>query len=109
MNYSTFYSKNCHQAFKNMGSESGIRDPGSEIRDLGSGKNLFRIPDTDVKKGETLHLCFLQLSLPSLLHSKELKCNIRQMRKAVLRIRDVYPESRIRIKEFKYFNPKNGF
>jgi hypothetical protein len=23
----------------------GIRDPGSEIRDPGSGKNLFRIPD----------------------------------------------------------------
>jgi hypothetical protein len=26
----------------------------------------------------------------------------------VLRIRDVYPGSRIRIKEFNYFNPKNG-
>jgi hypothetical protein len=28
---------------------------------------------------------------------------------SVLRIRDVYPGSRIRIKEFKYLNPKNGF
>jgi len=28
----------------------GIRDPGSEIRDQGSGKNLFRIPDPGVKK-----------------------------------------------------------
>ncbi len=28
---------------------------------------------------------------------------------AVLRIRDVYPRSRIRIKEFKYFNPKKWF
>jgi hypothetical protein len=28
----------------------GIRDPGSEIRDPGSGKNLFRIPDPGVKK-----------------------------------------------------------
>jgi hypothetical protein len=27
-----------------------IRDPGSEIRDPGSGKNLFRIPDAGVKK-----------------------------------------------------------
>jgi hypothetical protein len=25
-------------------------DPGSEIRDPGSGKNLFRIPDPGVKK-----------------------------------------------------------
>jgi hypothetical protein len=44
-NYRTFYSKNCHYALKNMGL-------GSEIRDPGSGKNLFRIPDPDpgVKK-----------------------------------------------------------
>jgi hypothetical protein len=30
--------------------EFGIRDPGSEIRDPGSGINLFRIPDPGVKK-----------------------------------------------------------
>ncbi len=43
-------------------------------------------------------------------------CNqhIRTHKNSVLRIRDVYPGSRIRIKEFKYFNPqkktkKNGF
>ncbi len=36
-NYRTFYPKNCHQALKNMGL-------GSEIRDPGSGKNLFWIP-----------------------------------------------------------------
>jgi hypothetical protein len=35
-NYRTFYSKNCHQALKNMG--LGFRD------------NLFRIPDPGVKK-----------------------------------------------------------
>ncbi len=35
-NCRTFYSKNCHYALKNMG--------------LGSGKNLFRIPDPGVKK-----------------------------------------------------------
>jgi hypothetical protein len=38
-----FYPKNCHQTLKNMGLGSGIRDPGS-------GKNLFRIPDPGVKK-----------------------------------------------------------
>jgi hypothetical protein len=27
-----------------------IRDPGSEIQDPGSGKNLLRIPDPEVKK-----------------------------------------------------------
>jgi hypothetical protein len=27
-----------------------VWDPGSEIRDPGSGKNLFRIPDPGVKK-----------------------------------------------------------
>jgi hypothetical protein len=42
-NYRTFYSKNCHHALKNMGFGSGIRDPGS-------GKNLFRIPDPGIKK-----------------------------------------------------------
>jgi hypothetical protein len=35
-NYRTFYPKNCHQPLKNMG--------------LGSGKNLFRIPDPGFKK-----------------------------------------------------------
>ncbi len=29
-NYRTFYPKICHQALKNMGLGSGIRDPGSE-------------------------------------------------------------------------------
>ncbi len=42
-NYGSFYPKNCHQALKNVGLGSGIRDPGS-------GKNLFRIPDPGVKK-----------------------------------------------------------
>jgi hypothetical protein len=37
-NYRTFYSKICHQALKNMGLGSGIRDPESGI-------NLPRIPD----------------------------------------------------------------
>jgi hypothetical protein len=37
-NYRTFYSKNCHNALKNMGLVSGIRDPGP-------GKSLFRILD----------------------------------------------------------------
>jgi hypothetical protein len=37
-------------AIKNMGLGSEIRDPRSEIRDPGSGKNLFRIPDPGVKK-----------------------------------------------------------
>ncbi len=36
-NNRTLYPKNCHQALKNVGLGSGIRDPGS-------GKNLFRIP-----------------------------------------------------------------
>jgi hypothetical protein len=33
-----------------MLSKIWIWDPGSEIRDPGSGKNLFRIPDPGVKK-----------------------------------------------------------
>jgi hypothetical protein len=33
-----------------MLSKIWVRDPGSEIRDPGSGKNLFRIPDPGVKK-----------------------------------------------------------
>jgi hypothetical protein len=37
-NNNTFYSTNCHKAFKNIGLGSGIQDPGS-------GKNLFRIPE----------------------------------------------------------------
>ncbi len=37
------FSKICHLALKNMDLGSGIRDPGS-------GKNLFRIPDPGVKK-----------------------------------------------------------
>ncbi len=41
-NYRTFYPKNCHEALKNMALGSGIRDPGS-------GKNLFRIPDPGIK------------------------------------------------------------
>ncbi len=35
-----FYQKNCQKALKNMVLGSGIRDPGSR-------KNLFRIPDPD--------------------------------------------------------------
>ncbi len=42
-NSRTFYSNNCHYALKNMGLGSGIRDSGS-------GKNLFWIPDPGVKK-----------------------------------------------------------
>jgi hypothetical protein len=42
-NYRTFFPKNCHLTLKSMGLGSGIRDPGS-------GKNLFRIPDPGVKK-----------------------------------------------------------
>jgi hypothetical protein len=38
-----FTQKNCHKALKYMCLGSGIRDPGS-------GKNLFRIPDLGVKK-----------------------------------------------------------
>jgi hypothetical protein len=34
----------------NMLSNIWIWDPGSEIRDPGSGKNLFRIPDPGAKK-----------------------------------------------------------
>ncbi len=78
-NYLCFYQKkNVHYALKCMGLGSGIRDPGSEIRDPrsgirdpgseirdprsgirdtgsgirdpGSGKNLFRIPESGVKK-----------------------------------------------------------
>jgi hypothetical protein len=37
------FQKNCQKALKNMVLGSGIRDPGS-------GKNLFRIPDPGVKK-----------------------------------------------------------
>jgi hypothetical protein len=46
----TIYQKNCQKALKNM--VLGSADPGSEIRDLGSGKNLFRIPDPGVKKAQ---------------------------------------------------------
>ncbi len=42
-NYRTFYQKNGQKALKNMVLGFGIRDPGS-------GKNLFRIPDPGVKK-----------------------------------------------------------
>ncbi len=42
-NYRTFYQKNCQKALQNMVLGSGIRDPGS-------GKNPFRIPDPGVKK-----------------------------------------------------------
>jgi hypothetical protein len=38
------------QKFFNMLSNIWVWDPGSEIRDQGSGKNLFRIPDPGVKK-----------------------------------------------------------
>ncbi len=38
-----FYPKNTQYTLKYMGLGSGIRDPGS-------GKNLFRIPDPGVKK-----------------------------------------------------------
>jgi hypothetical protein len=31
-------------------SKTWVWDPGSKIRDLGSGKNIFRIPDPGVKK-----------------------------------------------------------
>jgi hypothetical protein len=43
-NYRTFYTK-CSQKYG-----FGNRDPGSKIRDPGSGKNLFLIPDPGVKK-----------------------------------------------------------
>ncbi len=50
--YGTYYSKSEKQCFV-----SGTKlfkiwswDPGSEIRDPGSGKNPFRIPDPEVKK-----------------------------------------------------------
>jgi hypothetical protein len=42
-NYRTFYQNNCQKALQNMVLGSGIRDPGS-------GKNPFRIPDPGVKK-----------------------------------------------------------
>ncbi len=42
-NYLSFYQKNVHYALKYVGLGSGIRDPGS-------GKNLFRIPESGVKK-----------------------------------------------------------
>jgi hypothetical protein len=42
-NYGTFHQKIFQKALKNMVLGSGIRDPGS-------GKNLFRIPDPGVKK-----------------------------------------------------------
>jgi hypothetical protein len=42
-NYRTFYQKNGQKALQNMVLGSGIRDPGS-------GKNPFRIPDPGVKK-----------------------------------------------------------
>jgi hypothetical protein len=44
-NHRIFYQKICHPTLKNMGVDprSGIRDPGSEIRD--PEKNLVRIPD----------------------------------------------------------------
>jgi hypothetical protein len=51
--FRSFYPKNCHQALKNMGLGSGIRDPGSgkkPIPDLGSqiqGSKRHRIPDPD--------------------------------------------------------------
>ncbi len=55
-NYGTFYQKNCQKALKNMVVRSGIRDPGS-------GKNPFRIPDPGVKKapdpGSATLLCGL--------------------------------------------------
>ncbi len=38
------------QKIFNMLSNIWVWDPGSEIRDPGSGKNLFRIPDPGVKK-----------------------------------------------------------
>jgi hypothetical protein len=41
-NYRTFYKKNCQKALKKSW------DPGSEIRDPGSRKNPFRIPDPGV-------------------------------------------------------------
>ncbi len=44
-NYRTFYSKNVNKV-----SEIWVWDPGSGIRDPGSGKNLLRVPDAGVKK-----------------------------------------------------------
>jgi hypothetical protein len=49
-NYRTFYSKLCHQALKNTGSGSGIRNkpipyPGSGS----SGQKRHRIPDPDLQ------------------------------------------------------------
>ncbi len=51
-NYRTFYLKNWHQALKNMGLVSGIRDPEKPITDPGSrGQNSTRsqIPDPDLQ------------------------------------------------------------
>jgi hypothetical protein len=44
-NYKTFYQKIVEKLLKIWS-----WDPGSGIRDPGSGKNLFRIPDPGVKK-----------------------------------------------------------
>jgi len=44
-NYRTFYPKNVTKL-----SKFWVRDPVSGIKDPGSGKNLFRIPDPGVKK-----------------------------------------------------------
>ncbi len=44
-NYRTFYPKSVNKLLKIW-----VWFPGSRIRDPGSGKNLFRIPDPEVKK-----------------------------------------------------------
>ncbi len=47
-NYRTFYPKNVHYALKNMGLESGIRDPGSRIREKPiPGPGVKQAPDPD--------------------------------------------------------------
>jgi hypothetical protein len=45
------FLKHFTQKIVNKLSKIWIWDSGSEIRDPGSGKNLFRIPDPGVKKG----------------------------------------------------------
>jgi hypothetical protein len=46
------FSKNCRTFYSiaTKLSKIWVRDPGSEIRDLGCGKNLIWIPDPEVKK-----------------------------------------------------------
>ncbi len=95
-NYRTFYPKNCQEALKNMGLESGIRDPektypGSRIQ----GSKRHRIPDPDPQHCFSLWResgsgfpisaallsvlrCMVQYPLPCTLFVKSNKSNARQ-------------------------------